>query len=316
MINQAASNQKVISLLPSATEIVCALGGRDRLVGRSHECDYPGGLDHLPACTAPKFDINGSSGEIDRQVKSILENALAVYKVDVDGLRALEPDVIVTQSQCDVCAVSESDLRELIDAWLDGAPALVSLEPNRLDDVYRDFQRVGVALDEESKSAALVDRVRDAIGVISATTKNLVARPSIACIEWLDPLMAAGNWLPELVDAAGGVNLFGETGVHSPWLEWSHVVAADPDIIVIMPCGFDIARASSEMPNLTDRPEWSALTAVRSGKVFVVDGHHYFNRPGPRLLDSLEILCEIIHPERFSFGHRGTGWVDWKAASV
>ena len=150
----------------------------------------------------------------------------------------------------------------------------------------------------------------------SATTKNLVARPSIACIEWLDRLMAAGNWLPELVDAAGGVNLFGETGVHSPWLEWSHVVAADPDIIVIMPCGFDIARASSEMPNLTDRPEWSALTAVRSGKVFVVDGHHYFNRPGPRLLDSLEILCEIIHPERFSFGHRGTGWVDWKAASV
>ena len=306
-------NQKVISLLPSATEIVCALGARDRLVGRSHECDYPGGLDHLPACTAPKFDIHGSSGEIDRQVKSILENALAVYKVDADDLRALEPDVIVTQSQCDVCAVSETDLRELIGGWLGGAPELVSLEPNHMEDVYRDFARVGVALDEEAKSATLVERIREAMGEISEATKHLDTRPTIACIEWLDPLMAAGNWIPELVDAAGGANLFGETGVHSPWLEWSHVVAADPEIIVVMPCGFDIARASSEMLNLTDRPEWAGLSAVRAGKVFVVDGHHYFNRPGPRLLDSLEILCEIIHPDRYSFGHRGSGWVDWVA---
>jgi iron complex transport system substrate-binding protein len=171
VLHQTGSNQKVISLLPSATEIVCALGARERLVGRSHECDYPGGLDQLPACTAPKFDIHGSSGEIDRQVKSILENVLAVYKVDAEGLRALKRDAIVTQSQCDVCAVSETDLRELVDAWLEGAPELVLLEPNRMDDVYRDFQRVGTALDEEAKSAALVERIRDAIGVISTTTK-------------------------------------------------------------------------------------------------------------------------------------------------
>ena len=275
-------DQKVISLLPSATEIVCALDARDRLVGRSHECDYPSGLDHLPVCTSPKFDIQGSSGDIDRQVKSILENALAVYKVDSEGLRSLAPDVIVTQSQCDVCAVSEKDLRAIVDAWLGGAPELVALEPSRMDDVYRDFQRVGIALGKQAKSAELIDRVQVGMDKIAATTKDLEHQRSVACIEWLDPLMAAGNWLPELVAAAGGFNLFGETGVHSPWLEWSQLVAADPEIIVVMPCGFGIRRANAEMANLITRAAWSDLAAVRGDKVFIVDGHHYFNRPGPQ----------------------------------
>ena len=305
------SDQKVISLLPSATEIVCALDGGDRLVGRSHECDFPGGLDHLPVCTAPKFDISGSSSDIDRQVKSILENALAVYKVDAEGLKSLAPDVIVTQSQCDVCAVSEADLRGIMVDWLDATPELVALEPTRMADVYRDFRRVGTALDEEAKADELVDRVTEGFESIKRATEALDSRPSIACIEWMEPLMAAGNWLPELVEAAGGINLFGETGVHSPWLSWADVVAADPDIIVVMPCGFGIERAVAEMPYLTDRAAWSDLSAVRNGRVYVVDGHHYFNRPGPRLLDSLEILCEISHPGRFDFGHQGSGWVNW-----
>ena len=310
------SDQKVISLLPSATEIVCALDGGGRLVGRSHECDFPGGLEHLPVCTAPKFDIHGSSGEIDRQVKSILENALAVYKVDAEGLRSLAPDVIVTQSQCDVCAVSEADLRTIVDDWLDAKPELVALEPTRMADVYRDFRLVGSALREETKADDLVDRVGRGIDSITRATRDLDSRPTIACVEWLDPLMAAGNWLPELVEAAGGINLFGETGVHSPWLAWPDLVAADPDIIVVMPCGFGIERAASEMSNLADMTEWPDLSAVRNGRVFVVDGHHYFNRPGPRLLDSLEILCEIAHPGHFDFGHQGTGWVNWTAKPV
>jgi len=302
------SDGRIVSLLASATEIVAALGLTDRLVAISHECDYPAAIGDLPACTAPKIDVSGSSGEIDRRVKEVVELGLSVYRVDSDKLRSLSPDLIVTQSQCEVCAVSERDLEDAVAAWTEGRPEIVSLRPDALADVWRDIANVARAAGVETAGAELIAALQARMQQIRDRAARLERRPRVACIEWIDPLMAAGNWMPELVEMAGGINLFGEAGKHSPWMTWDALAAADPDIILVMPCGFDIARNRTEMPTLTELPGWADLKAVGNGQVFLTDGNQYFNRPGPRLAESLEILAEILHPEHFSFGHRGIGW--------
>ncbi|MDP9354122.1 MAG: cobalamin-binding protein [Chloroflexota bacterium] len=300
--------QRVVSLIASSTEIVCALGCEDRLVGRSHECDYPPSVRRLPVCTVPLIDPSASSAEIDRQVKTVLRDALSVYHVDGDLLRELQPDVVITQSQCDVCAVSLKDVEAALCVWLDARPHLVSLEPNALADIWRDIQHVADALGEPERGRAVIDRLQGRIAAVADRATVLPGRPTVACIEWIDPLMAAGNWVPELVELAGGENLFGEAGKHSPWMTWEQLVTRDPDVIVILPCGFDIERSRQELPVLSDRRQWSALRAVQNGRVYLTDGNQYFNRPGPRLVESLEILAELLHPEAFRFGHEGTGW--------
>jgi iron complex transport system substrate-binding protein len=300
---------RIVSLIASATEIVAALGARDLLVARSHECDFPADVAQLPAITAPKLDITRPSGDIDRQVKVLLEQALSVYRVDAERLQALRPDVIVTQTQCEVCAVSQSDVEEALAHWTGARPKIVSLAPNALADVFADIARVADALDRRAQGRELISRLQDRIDAVAATAALAARRPNVAAIEWIEPLMAAGNWVPELVALAGGKNLFGEAGRHSPWMEWPALVAADPDIILVLPCGFDIERGAREMTTLTARPEWSGLRAVRSDRVFVLDGNQYFNRPGPRLADSLEILAELLHPEAFPARHAGTGWI-------
>lgn len=299
---------RVASLIASATEIVAALGAGNMLVARSHECDYPEDVTALPAVTAPKLDIAKPSGDIDRQVKALLEQALSVYRVDAEKLRDLAPDIIITQTQCEVCAVSQADVEAALADWTGARPRIVSLAPNALDDVFADISRVADAVGLRERGAALVAGLRQRIDAIAARTRGL-KRPRIAAIEWIEPLMAAGNWVPELIALAGGENLFGEAGRHSPWMEWRDLVAADPDIILVLPCGFDIARSLQEMTALTSRPEWPRLRANQSGKVFVADGNQYFNRPGPRLVDSLEILAELLHPEIFPARHAGTGWI-------
>ncbi len=298
---------RIVSLLPSATEIVCAVGLRDALVGRSHECDFPPGVERLPALCEPKVHIHGASGAIDREVRKLVADGLSVYRVDAERLRALAPDVIVTQTQCEVCAVSEADVVAATCDWAGSGVRIISLAPARLDDVLADIERVAAALGVSERGSAVVATLRARLAALAARTRDL-PRPTIACIEWLDPLMAAGNWVPELVALAGGRNLFGAAGEHSPCLEWDAVRAADPDVIVAMPCGFDIARARGEMASLERLPGWDALRAVRTGRVAVVDGHQYFNRPGPRLVESAEILAEILHPRVLDFGHRGEGW--------
>jgi iron complex transport system substrate-binding protein len=298
--------ERIVSLIPSATEIVVALGHESALVGRSHECDQPATVRRLPAVTAPKFDPDGTSYAIDQRVKAILQEALAVYRVDAEALRRLRPQVIVTQEQCEVCAVSSADVEAAVCDWLEDRPRIVSLAPNTLADVYADIGRVAESLGVPERGAAAVAAMQDRIARVRAATATL-DRPRVALIEWLDPLMAAGNWMPELVEAAGGVNLFGAAGAHSPWLAWDDLVAADPDVIVLLPCGFDIARTRLELPALTARPGWSSLAAVRAGRVYVADGNQYFNRPGPRLADSAEIMAEMLHPA-LDFGHRGGGW--------
>jgi iron complex transport system substrate-binding protein len=298
---------RVVSLIASATEIVCALGFEGDLVGRSHECDYPETVKRLPVCTAPRFDVHGSSRDIDDRVKATLRDAASVYLVDADLLRALRPDVIVTQAQCEVCAVSLKDVEQAVCAWADSGPRLVSLEPNRFEDVGADIERVAAALGAPERAAALLVELRDRLSRVTVRARML-PRPMVACLEWLDPLMAGGNWVPELVEMAGGVNLFGAAGKHAPWMTWEQLRERDPDVIVVLPCGYDLATTRREMAALTRRADWPQLKAVGAGRVYVTDGNQFFNRPGPRLVESAEILAEIFHPGAFDFGHRGTGW--------
>lgn len=298
---------RIASLLPSSTEIVCALGFETALVARSHECDFPAGVRHLPAVTAPKFDPDGRSYEIDQRVKAILQEATSVYRIDADRLKTLAPEVIVTQAQCEVCAVSLAEVERVACDFLDLPAQIISLEPNALADVFADFQRVADALGVPERGQALVAALQGRMRAIAAQTAAL-PRPTVATIEWIDPLMAAGNWMPELVGMAGGHNLFGAAGAHSPWLTWDALTAADPEVIVILPCGYDMATTERELPALTGHPAWRSLRAVQDERVYITDGNQYFNRPGPRLAESLEILAEILHPGRFHFGHEGAGW--------
>jgi len=298
---------RIISLIASSTEIVCSLGLGDFLVGCSHECDFPPSVRSLPVCTAPKFQVAAKSAEIDRQVKEILQDALSVYRVDAALLASLAPTHIITQTQCEVCAVSLRDVEEALRSFVDSKPQIVSLQPNGLPDVWADISRVAGALGVAERGVELVAQLRSRMVAIERRAQPL-GRPTVACVEWIEPLMASGNWMPDLVHMAGGRNLFGEANRHSPRLELGNLTAADPEVILILPCGFDIERTRQELPQLTAQSGWKNLRAVRERQVYLLDGNQYFNRPGPRLAESLEILAEIIHPEVFSFGHRGIGW--------
>ncbi len=290
------SKPRIVSLIASATEIVCALGYEDQLVGRSHECDYPPSVARLPACTEPKFDTLGTSHEIDQRVRNILAHALSVYRVHVGKLKELQPDVIVTQSHCEVCAVSLREVEQALCNWLDSRPQLVSLEPHPLLDVWADIRRVAEALGNPESGDELVGRLKRRMSAILEKARALPQRPTVACIEWIEPLMA------------GGVNLFGSAGKHSPWMTWEQLWQKDPEVIVVLPCGFDIRRSREEMPALTKRPDWAGLRAVRDRRVCLTDGNQFSNRPGPRLAESFEILAEVLHPAVFRFGREGTGW--------
>ena len=300
--------KRIASLLPSTTEIACALGFEDRLVGRSHECDHPASVVSLPALTAPKLDSDTSSRTIDDRVKQLVREGLSVYRVDAERLRELAPDVILTQDQCEVCAASLSDVEKALALWTGGRPRVVSLNPNTLGDVWRDIAQVAEALGAPERGREVTEALADRVTQIAERTLRIRPQPRVACVEWIDPLMAAGNWMPELVTLAGGRPLFGEAGAHSPWLDWETLREADPEIAVLLPCGFDIERTRQEVGPLIAQPGWADLQAVRTGRVFVADGNQYFNRPGPRLVDSLEILAEILHPDHFAPRHHGAGW--------
>lgn len=304
---------RIVSLLPSATEIACAIGFGGAIVGRSHECDWPPSVSALPPVTATKLEKGLVSIEIERRVQQIVASGLSVYEVDAPLLRALRPDVVLTQTHCAVCAVTPSDLDEALSDWTGTAPDLVSLAPDDMGDVWGDFARVGAALGAEERAATVVADLKARIAAVSARVAGR-ARPRVAAIEWLDPLMVAGNWVPELVAAAGGENLLAVPGQHSPWLAWDDLIAADPDLIVLMPCGFRIPQTLAELPTLEADPRWQGLRAVREERVYATDGQYFFNRPGPRLVESTEMLAEIFHPG-VDFGHEGSGWVRVKQES-
>lgn len=299
---------RIVSLIASATEMVHALGLGELQVGRSHECDYPPGVAALPVCTQPKFDVQGDSRQIDARVKETLQSAYSVYDVFEDALARLQPTHIVTQTQCEVCAVSLKDVERALSERFPSRPRVVALEPNSLDDIFRDVRRLAQACGVEARGEALVEQMQREMSRIAERAQASGRHPRVAAIEWPEPLMAAGNWVPELIEMLGAENLFGVAGGHSPWMNWEDLRAADPDAVICMPCGYDLERTRAEMHWLEDRPGWGELRAVRERRVFLADGNQYLNRPGPRVVDSLRILAEILFPESFEPSLEGAAW--------
>jgi iron complex transport system substrate-binding protein len=284
-----------------------ALGQLDYLVGRSHECDYPESVKSLPVCTRPRIAVDTDSREIDRQVKESARTSVSIYEVFDDVLTRLAPTHILTQIQCEVCAVSLRDVEQALARGIPGEPAIVSLQPDSLDRIWEDFRRVARALDIAEKGEEVITQLQRRMAALEPPPE---AGPPqrVACIEWMEPLMAAGNWMPELIRMAGGTNLFGEDGRHSPWLTWEELRDADPDVAILAPCGFDLERTGEELHWMTYRAGWSNLRAVREGRVYLGDGNRYFNRPGPRVVETLQALVEMLHPEFHEPALRETAW--------
>ncbi|WP_448702801.1 cobalamin-binding protein [Mucilaginibacter sp. AW1-3] len=303
------SSPKLISLLPAATEIICALGLQQNLIGRSHECDYPEEIKALPVCCEASFGNELSSIDIDRKVKEILTDALSVYTVNKEVIKQLNPDVVITQAQCDVCAVSLKDVEEALENLLDKDASIISLQPETLDDIFKDIRLVADQLGVSKAGDELLENLNERVDLIRHKLKYITDKPGVACIEWLEPMMVSGNWIPEMVDIAGGRSILAENGKHSPYVNWEAIQAADPDIIIVMPCGFAIERTLKEMNVLLAQPGFADLKAVKNNRLYIADGNHYFNRSGPRIVDSLEILAEIINPKQFIFGYEGSGWM-------
>jgi iron complex transport system substrate-binding protein len=293
---------RIASFLASGTEIICGLGLQDRLVAISHECDFPAKITDRPRVTFTRLDSHAASGQIDVQVRQLLAEGAPLYEIDVPQITALHPDLIVTQAQCDVCAVKYEDVLTLVrqEPALN-ATRVVSLNPQSLEDVFRDIERVGQAVDRVSRAREYVDELQARIEAVRSKTAKLSAqeRPRVACVEWIEPLMLAANWMPEIIDLAGGVQPFSIAGHHSTYNEWQQVVDFDPQVIVVMPCGFDLARTVIEAQTMARVPGWAGMSAVRAKRVYGVDGNAYFNRSGPRIVDSLEILAHLLHPQLF-----------------
>lgn len=309
---------RVVSLLASATEMIAKLGCLDSLVGRSHECDYPPEVKALPVVSTVQIDIHTDSAQIDAQIKQLAQTsvapqdaalkALSIYAIDVAQLQALRPDVIFTQTQCEVCAVSERDVTRAIEQLTGLQPRVVSLAPYRLSDVWEDVLRVGEALGRRERAGRLVQGYQRRLKHLSDTTTRFGTKPRVTVLEWLDPLMAAGNWAPELVAYAGGENVFGEIGHHSPWLSWEELQAADPDVLVLSPCGFTLERTMVDVAILRKHSLWQSLKAVRNGRVYAIDGNAYLNRSGPRLVESAELLSRVIWGQRLNIEVDPNAW--------
>lgn len=288
---------RIISLLPAATEMVCGIGLRAQLVGVSHECNWPPGLEGLPRVTRSRIDSSADSAAIDAQVKRLAASGEAMYEVDADLLAALRPDLIVTQAQCDVCAVSLASVQGVVAARPElSHTRVLALNPRSLGEVFADIEQIGAAAGASEASRAYADALRARVEAVRATVRQepCSPRPRVAVIEWVEPLMAAGNWTPELVEIAGGDYGLATAG-HSPYVSWDEIVAFAPEALVIAPCGFDLARSELEAERLTRLPGWRQLPAVAQKNASVIDGDAYLNRPGPRLVESLELLHALIH---------------------
>jgi iron complex transport system substrate-binding protein len=290
---------RIASLLPSATEIVCAVGAREELVGISHECDFPDGVSALPVLTSARLGPLPSSRDIDLGIRGILESALVVYEIDVARLDALAPDVIVTQDLCDVCAVSIDDVRSAVARLARKNVEIVNLHPMRLGDLWSDIERVARALGREASGIEVAQRLRARVSGIAERSRVLSSRPKVLSVEWLAPVMIGGMWMPELIELGGGATLVTNAGEHAPTLSLAELAELDPDVVLVKPCGFSLSRTLSELPLLRECLPWGSWAAVREGRVFVADGNAYFNRSGPRLVESLEIMAACVHPAAF-----------------
>jgi len=293
---------RIASLLSSATEILYALGLDDQVVGVSHECDYPPDARGKPCLTRSHIDAEQTSLGIDQQVKGVAAAGGSLYTMDEQLLDALAPDLIVTQAQCDVCAIKFDEVMRLVRSRVALREThVVALSPNSLDDVFDDILRLGQATSQFAAAQRYLHQLRQRVDTVSRATADLTLaqRPRVVCVEWIEPLMIAANWTPQLVEYAGGQNGLSQSGRHSEYSSWSDVIAYDPEVLILMPCGFDLPRTLREVAVLPEYDRWRDLSAVRNGRVFAIDGNAYLNRSGPRLVDSLEILAHLIHPSRF-----------------
>lgn len=286
---------RIVSLLPSATEMICSLGLRDQLVGVTHECDFPESVATLPRVTRTSIPSDASSADIDAMVRQRARGRTALYQLDLPVLQALRPDLIVTQALCDVCAVDETEVRQAACSLI-STPQVINLEPTCLEDVFTAMQLVARAAGIEDEGNSKVEELIRRASQIADQSKRVPDRPSVVFLEWIDPLFCGGHWNPQLVELAGGRELIGKAGARSRAIEWEELRQANPDVILIACCGFSTERASADVPLLKKKLGWNELKAVKNNRVCVVDGSAYFNRPGPRLIDSLEILAGVLHP--------------------
>ncbi|HVX12103.1 MAG TPA: cobalamin-binding protein [Pirellulales bacterium] len=286
---------RIVSLLPSATEIVCQLGLREELVGVSHECDYPHHVRNLPKITRTRIPPTASSREIDALVRERLKAEQALYSLDVPLLESLRPDLIVTQTLCNVCAVAESEVRAAV-CTLPGEAHVVNLEPMRLADVFQSLRLVGDAAGVPHRAEDAVARLQARVAAVEHRTRNIDGPIRTLFLEWADPPFCAGHWTPELVRLAGGRETIGREGEPSRTISWDEIVEADPDVLFMACCGFDAERTGQDLSLLAARPGFDRLACARTGRVYWTDGNAYFNRPGPRLVDALEILAHALHP--------------------
>jgi iron complex transport system substrate-binding protein len=290
---------RICSFLPSATEIVYLLGLGDSLYGVSHECDYPPGASEKPKVVRSRIDSSSmTSQEIDAAVTGMMMRGENIYSVDEDALADGRPDLVVTQQLCEVCAVSFEDVQEAV-GRLEVSPTVLSLDPHGVGDVLQDILRVGQHTGTQSVAHVAVFNLRARIDMIRRAVASSEARPRVACIEWMDPVIAAGHWVPELVQIAGGIDVLVEPGAPSPRLDFDLLAEANPEVVVLMPCGMDVEKAKAEFDALPNRSQWENLTAFRNGRAYVVDSGALFSRSGPRLVDGLEVLAWILQPELF-----------------
>lgn len=292
---------RIVSLLPSATDIVCALGLREHLVGRTHECDWPPGVEHVPVMTSDALATHEmTSREVHDAIGGAVHSGSSIYNLDTEALDAAKPDLIITQELCEVCAVSYKDVQQAA-RLMDAETKIVSLEPRSIDDILSHVELVGRLTGTSERGAEVVADAQARLDRLCEAARA-GTRPRVACIEWLDPIFAAGHWVPEQVEVAGGEEVLGPRGSPSREIPWEAVVEARPDVVVLMPCGMPIERTLHELDTLTERGGWNDLAAVKGGRVFVVDASSFFNRPGPRVVRGAEILHEIFHgdPQRLS----------------
>ncbi len=289
---------RIVSLLPSATEIICSLGLQDSVVGVTHECDYPPGVQLLPHVTTTLIPADLTSGQIDAVVREQLATERALYHLNVERLAELTPDLIVTQALCDVCAVSADEVLNAA-GQLPGAPPVLNLEPTTLDDVFAAIGAVGAAANRADTATAVVAALRARVDAVTARSAEISTpdRPRVAFVEWIDPLFNGGHWNPELITRAGGVDVLGAPGEPSRTITPQQFIDSHADVVVVSCCGFTAERALQDVPLLESLPGWPSLPAAQRGRIYVCDGNAHFSRPGPRLVDSLEILAHALHPD-------------------
>jgi iron complex transport system substrate-binding protein len=287
---------RIVSLLPSATEVLFALGLGDSVVGVTHECDFPAGVEGKPVLVRPRVDSGAAAAEIDAQVREILAAGEALYSVDAELLRSLEPDLIITQDLCHVCAAGPGDLADALTRF-EKIPRVLSLSPHTLADVWEDIRKIGGAAGRITEGDRLAGELKARIAAVEQRTATQSPIPGVLCLEWLDPPYLAGHWTPQMVARAGGRDVLGIPGEPSFRVPWRRIVEAPIDAILVMPCGYGVDRAADEFQKLVLPAGWESIPAVKTGRIFAVDASGYFSRPGPRLADGVEMLAPLLAPD-------------------